>query len=48
VIHEALVGALTSLIVPGLKELGMKTAPLEAWLADGASTERPPREHSSA
>jgi hypothetical protein len=47
VIHEALVGALTSLIVPGLRELGMTTAPLEAWLADGAGTERPPREYLS-
>jgi hypothetical protein len=47
VIHEALVGALTSLIVPGLKALGMKTGPLEAWIADGAGTERPPREYLS-
>lgn len=48
VIHEALVGALTSLIVPGLKQLGMRTAPLEAWLAEGARTDQPPREHYDA
>jgi hypothetical protein len=47
-IHDALAGALTSLIVPGLKELGMRTAPLEAWLAEGAGTARPPREHLDA
>jgi hypothetical protein len=48
VIHDALTGALTSLIVPGLKELGMRTAPLESWLAAGAFTDRPPREHADA
>lgn len=48
VIHEALAGALTSLIVPGLKELGMRTAPLDAWLAEGAFTHRPPREFFDA
>jgi hypothetical protein len=45
VVHEALVAALTSLIVPGLTELGMRTGPLEAWLAAGAFTDRPPREY---
>jgi hypothetical protein len=48
VVHEALVSALTSLIVPGLKQLGMRTAPLEAWLAAGAFTDRPPREYFDA
>jgi hypothetical protein len=47
-IHEALVGALHTLIVPGLKQLGMRTAPLEAWLADGANTDTPPRQHYDA
>ena len=44
VIHAALVDALTSLIVPGLKELAIDTRALEAWLAAGADTERPPVE----
>jgi hypothetical protein len=47
-IHEALVGALHALIVPGLKQLRMRTAPLEAWLADGANTDTPPRQHYDA
>jgi hypothetical protein len=47
-IHEALVGALTSLIVPGLQQLGMRTKPLEAWLAEGATTDAPPRHHFDA
>ncbi|HEU5077415.1 MAG TPA: hypothetical protein VFU02_24655, partial [Polyangiaceae bacterium] len=44
VIHAALVDALESLIVPGLAELGMSTAALETWLAQGADTERAPIE----
>lgn len=41
-IDEALVGALTELIVPGLRELKMSTASVEAWLEAGASTVSPP------
>ena len=44
VIHAALVDALASLIVPGLKQLAIDTTALEAWLAAGADTERPPVE----
>lgn len=44
VIDAALVGALTDLIVPGLRELGMPTAPLDAWIESGAGTEEPPIE----
>lgn len=44
VLHDALVDALKTLIVPGFKQLGMNTAPLEAWLETGADTSRPPRE----
>jgi hypothetical protein len=44
VIHAALVDALTSLIVPGLKQLAIDTRALETWLAAGADTERPPLE----
>ena len=47
IIHEGLVDALRTLIVPGFKELGMKTAPIEAWLEAGASTEKPPTEFTS-
>lgn len=43
-IDEALVGALTELIVPGLQELGMVTAPLEGWLEAGARTDVAPVE----
>jgi hypothetical protein len=42
VTHAALLDALRTLIVPGLKELRMETGPLEAWLESGASTARPP------
>jgi len=42
VTHAALVDALRTLIVPGLAELGMPTDALEAWLDDGAPTEKPP------
>lgn len=44
VLHEALVDALETLIVPGLRELGMATGPIEAWLNAGADTSRPPIE----
>jgi hypothetical protein len=44
VIDRALVGALTDLIVPGLQQLGMSTAPLEAWIESGAGTEVAPVE----
>ncbi|HEX6766906.1 MAG TPA: hypothetical protein VF103_15530 [Polyangiaceae bacterium] len=43
VIHRALVDALRTLIVPGLKELRMRTDALDAWLDDGAPTDRLPR-----
>jgi hypothetical protein len=43
IIHAALVDAVQSLVVPGLRMLGMETGPLEQWLRDGATTERPPR-----
>jgi hypothetical protein len=44
VIHEALVDALRTLIVPGLKELHIETSALEAWLDAGAFTHRAPTE----
>lgn len=44
VIHAGLVDALASLIIPGLKELAIDTRALEAWLANGADTERAPVE----
>jgi len=43
-IHEALVEALRALIVPGLRELGLRTRPIEAWLDAGAFTDRAPTE----
>lgn len=46
-INEALVGALTELIIPGLTELEMKTAPLERWIEAGARTDAPPIEFLS-
>jgi hypothetical protein len=42
VIHAALVGALETLIVPGLRELGVPTEPVERWLSEGAPTDQPP------
>ena len=42
VLYAALVDALHTLIVPGLRELGMATGPIEAWLDSGASTDEPP------
>src|SRR5690606_21067047 len=44
VIHQALVDALRTLILPGLKELGIDTGRLDAWIDTGAQTERPPVE----
>jgi hypothetical protein len=43
VTHAALVDALRTLIVPGLKELRMPTDALERWLDEGARTDRAPR-----
>jgi len=42
VTHRALVDALRTLIVPGLKELRLSTDAVEAWLDDGAPTDRLP------
>jgi hypothetical protein len=42
-VEEALVGALTTLIVPGLAALGLENRELSEWLDAGASTTRPPR-----
>lgn len=42
VIHEALVDALQTLIVPGLQQLDVPTRALERWLAQGAFTDRAP------
>lgn len=44
VIHDALLDALTTLIVPGLRELDVPTAALERWIAQGAFTDRAPTE----
>jgi hypothetical protein len=38
VIERALLGSVRDLIVPGVRRLGMKTAPVEEWLAEGAPT----------
>jgi hypothetical protein len=43
VTHAALVDALRTLIVPGLKELRKPTDALERWLDEGARTDRAPR-----
>jgi hypothetical protein len=43
VTHAALVDALRTLIVPGLRDLRMRTDALERWLDDGAPTDRVPR-----
>lgn len=42
VLHEALVDALRTLIVPGLRELAIDTSAVERWLDAGASTDRAP------
>jgi hypothetical protein len=44
IIHAALVDALKSLVVPGLRQLEMDTSRLERWLDAGASTDTPPVE----
>ncbi|MBS2012611.1 MAG: hypothetical protein JST00_06990 [Deltaproteobacteria bacterium] len=44
VLHAALVDALDSLIVPGLRQLDIATDGLEAWLAAGADTDHAPTE----
>jgi hypothetical protein len=44
VIHAALVDALETLIVPGLRTLEVPTAAVERWLSKGASTDRAPAE----
>lgn len=44
ILHPALVDALRTLIVPGLKELRMNVEPVERWLDAGAETSRPPLE----
>jgi hypothetical protein len=44
IIHEALVDALLTLIVPGLQQLNVPTRAVEAWIAAGAFTHRPPTE----
>ena len=44
IIHAALVDALRSLIVPGLRELHLDTGALERWLDAGANTDRAPVE----
>lgn len=44
VIHEALLDALNTLILPGLRELGVPTAAVERWVSKGAFTDRAPTE----
>ena len=48
VLHEALVGALRDLIVPGLDALAIDTKALKAWLDAGAFTDRAPTEFATA
>ena len=43
-LHEALVDAVATLIVPGLRELGIATEAIDAWLDAGAYTDRAPTE----
>lgn len=42
ILHAAFIDALRTLIVPGLKQLGIATDALEQWLDDGAYTDRIP------
>lgn len=42
ILHEALVDAVRSLVVPGLRALEMDVGPIERWLDAGASTDAPP------
>ncbi len=44
-IHEALLDALETLIVPGLRQLNVPTGSVEAWIAAGAPTDHPPTEY---
>jgi hypothetical protein len=44
VIHEALIDALKTLIVPGLRKLDVPTAAVERWISKGAFTDRAPTE----
>jgi hypothetical protein len=44
VIHDALVDALKTLIVPGLRQLEVPTANVERWIEQGAFTDRAPTE----
>jgi len=44
VIHEALLDALKTLIVPGLQKLEVPTAAVERWISKGAFTDRAPTE----
>lgn len=44
VIHAALVDALETLIVPGLRALDVPVGPLERWIAAGAFTDHAPAE----
>jgi len=43
-IHEALVDAMKTLILPGLRELQVPVAAVERWVAEGAFTDRAPTE----
>jgi hypothetical protein len=43
VTHAALVDALSTLIVPGLRDLRMRADAHERWLDEGAPTDRVPR-----
>jgi len=38
-VEAALQGAIADLIIPGLEHFGLPTAPIRAWLADGAPTD---------
>jgi hypothetical protein len=42
IVHEALVDALRSLIVPGFEQLGIEVPALKKWLDEGASTDKIP------
>jgi hypothetical protein len=42
VVHEALVDALRTLIIPGFEELQMDVSALKKWVDEGASTEKLP------
>jgi hypothetical protein len=42
VVHEALVDALRTLIIPGFEQLRMDVSALKTWVAEGASTDAIP------